>query len=295
MKEALKLARASISRHIEIKSDISDACGMVLADLSQVHQILMNLVTNAAHAVEENGGTIHVVLTGMVIEKAAAVFDDLPAGRYASIRVSDTGMGIEKHLLNKIFTPYFTTKSQGKGTGLGLSVVLGIVKDHGGDIRVYSEIGKGTTLSVYLPLIIDVVSGSQPAAVNPSYPTGTEHILLVDDEAPILNMEKMILEKLGYRITSCSSAQEALSIFRADPGGFDLVISDRGMPKMTGETLAREMMAIRPEIPIILCTGFSNEGDDMRAREMGIRGYLLKPVAKTVLAETIRNVLDGNS
>jgi PAS domain S-box-containing protein len=292
LKEALKLARAFLSRHIELKSEISPKCGIVMADLTQIHQVMMNLVTNAAHAVEENGGTIHVMLTETVIGKEAVVIDEMPAGRYACMRVSDTGVGIAKHVLDKIFTPYFTTKAQGKGTGLGLSVVLGIVKDHGGDIRVYSEIGKGTAVSVYLPLIENAIDGPTDAATR-VYPTGNESILLVDDEAAILNMEKMVLEKLGYRVTTCSGSLEALEIFKADPGRFDLVISDRGMPKMTGEVLAREMMAIRPKIPIILCTGFSDEGDDERARAVGIRGYLMKPVAKAVLAETIRNVLDG--
>jgi CheY-like chemotaxis protein len=273
--------------NIGTTSHIKPDCGMVFADPTQVHQIVMNLVTNAYHAVEETGGSINVELKEAEFEKD----DMLKPGKYAHITVSDTGTGIAQAMINKIFDPYFTTKELGKGTGLGLSVVHGIVKEHGGDIRVYSEIGKGTTFNVYLPLLEDA-KDSKAEAASRKYPSGNERILLVDDEEPIVQMVKMMLEKLGYRITVRTSSPDALCAFKANPSEYDLVISDKGMPNMTGEQLARELMAIRPEIPVIICTGFSDENDEQRARDIGIKGLLKKPVARGDLAEMVRKVLD---
>ena len=294
LKEALKLAQATIPRKIEITSHITADCGMVLADPTQIHQIMMNLITNAYHAVEKNSGTILVELkettTMSFDEKEALTFQSIPSGRYGCITVSDTGTGIDPALIHRIFEPYFTTKEQGKGTGLGLSVVHGIIKQYGGDIRVYSEIGKGTTFHVYLPLIDDT-GDIKPVAID-KHPSGSESILLVDDEEPIIHLEQMALERLGYRITARTSSIDALNAFRADPDRFDLVISDRGMPNMTGDQLAGELLSIRPEIPIILCTGFSTENDEQRARTMGIKGFLMKPVATGDLADMVRKVLD---
>jgi CheY-like chemotaxis protein len=272
---------------------------MVSADPTQIHQIVMNLITNAFHAVEQIGGTIDIALKETAIgsfdEKDESPYHvipgDLLAGRYACITVSDTGMGIDKTLIDKIFDPYFTTKELGKGTGLGLSVVHGIVKEHGGDIRVYSEVGKGTVFHVYLPLLEDN-KNSKTAAVTRKHPTGCEKILLVDDEEPILRMEQMMLERLGYQVTTRMSSPDALAAFKANPSNFDLVISDRGMPNMTGGQLARELISIRPGILIILCTGFSNEDDVKRAKAMGVKGFLMKPVAIGDLAEMVRKVLD---
>jgi len=297
--EALKLAQAAIPRHIEIIDHIDKACGMVSADPTQIHQIAMNLITNAFHAVEQTGGTIDVALketaTGASDETGDlpfyAIHGDLPAGRYACITVSDTGTGIDQMLIDKIFEPYFTTKELGKGTGLGLSVVHGIVKEHGGDIRVYSEAGKGTVFHVYLPLLEDT-GGIKTAAVIKQYPAGHERVLLVDDEEPIVLLEQMMLEKLGYQVTVRTSSPDALAAFRANPNNFDLVISDRSMPNMTGDQLAGELILIRPEISIILCTGFSDENDVKRAKAMGVKGFLMKPVSIGDLAEMVRKVLD---
>ncbi|MFH0995044.1 MAG: PAS domain S-box protein [Pseudomonadota bacterium] len=308
LKEALKLSRSAIPTNIEITSHLKPDCGMVSADPTQIHQIVMNLITNAYHAVEGNGGTIDIALKEAEIEIAEferdAFYDNstppdgtsgcsirLLPGRYVCLSISDTGTGIDQALIHKIFDPYFTTKEQGKGTGLGLSVVHGIVKEHGGDIRVYSEVGKGTVFHVYLPLV-KTGKDSKTAAVPRKYPTGCESILLVDDEEPIVRMEQMMLERLGYRVTVRTGSPDALDAFRADPSKFDLVISDRGMPNMTGEQLARELISIRPGIPIILCTGFSDENDELRARAMGIKGFLMKPVATGDLAEMVRKVLD---
>ncbi len=299
LKEVLKLARAAIPMNIEITSHIDADCGMVSADPTQVHQIMMNLITNAYHAVEKTDGMIHIAMKEVVIksfgEKDELPFNTMPvsllAGGYACITVYDTGTGIDKSLIDKIFDPYFTTKERGKGTGLGLSVVHGIVKEHGGDIQVYSVVGKGTTFNVYLPLLEDA-RDRKTAVVARKYPTGNESILLIDDEEPIVRMVQMMLEKLGYRITARTSGPDALHAFKANPGNFDLVISDRGMPNMTGEQLARKLIAIKPGIPIIICSGFSDEKDVQRGKAMGIRGFLMKPVTIGELAEMVRKVLN---
>ncbi|MBI5591703.1 MAG: PhnD/SsuA/transferrin family substrate-binding protein [Deltaproteobacteria bacterium] len=296
LKEVLNLARATIPWNIEITSHINPDCGMISADPTQVHQIVMNLITNACHAVEENGGKINVELKEMAKrsfdEKDELPFHALQSDRYACITVSDTGTGIDQALMDKIFTPYFTTKTQGKGTGLGLSVVHGIVKEYGGDIRVYSRIGKGTDFYVYLPLLEDFKDGKDAVSITRKYPTGCERILLVDDEEPIASVLQMMLERLGYHVIIRTSSPDALADFKADPFKFDLVISDRGMPNMTGDQLAMELIAIRPGIPIILCTGFSSEKDERHAKDMGIKGFLMKPVATGDLATMVRKVLD---
>jgi CheY-like chemotaxis protein len=170
-------------------------------------------------------------------------------------------------------------------------VVHGIIKEHGGDIRVYSELGKGTVFHVYLPLLADV-KDIKTAAITRKYPTGHERILLVDDEEPIVLLEQMMLERLGYQVTVRTSSPDALAAFKANPDHFDLVISDRGMPNMTGEQLARELISIKPEIPIIICTGFSDENDEKRARGLGVKGFLMKPVTIGDMAEMVRKVLD---
>ena len=308
LQEVLKLARATIPWNIEITSNIKQDCGMVSANPTQVHQIAMNLITNAFHAVERNGGTINVELKETIImhldEGDESPLDEMSqdgtsgfpirllAGGYACITLSDTGTGIDQTLIDKIFDPYFTTKELGKGTGLGLSVVHGIVKEHGGDIRVHSEVGKGTAFNVYLPLLKEVGNRKDTAVIE-KYPTGCERILIVDDEEQIVLLEQMMLEKLGYKTTARTSSPDALAAFRANPSKFDLVICDRGMPNMTGEQLARELILIKPEIPIIICTGFCDETDMQCAMATGIKGFLAKPVSAGDLAKMVRKVLDG--
>jgi signal transduction histidine kinase len=201
LKEALKLTRSTIPSNIEITQSLQSDCGPVLADPAQVHQIAMNLVTNAFHAVEKSGGSISVQFKELVLTGEDWTGSSLEPGKYAVITVSDTGHGIDPAVMGKIFEPYFTTKKVGKGTGLGLSVVHGIVKDHGGDIRVYSEPGKGTAFTVYLPLMKKAIDAIAPEDAI-IHETGTERILLVDDEEPIARMEQMMLEKLGYKVTS---------------------------------------------------------------------------------------------
>jgi PAS domain S-box-containing protein len=291
LKEVLKLSRATIPSNIEIHSDIQNDCGLVMADPTQLHQIAMNLITNAYHAVEEAGGEISVRLTEMQLTKDDLAPRALESGKYAKLTVSDTGHGIDPSVMDKIFDPYFTTKAQGKGTGLGLSVVYGILKAHGGDIRVYSEVGKGAVFSVYLPIINRTGDVTTPQA-EAIYETGTENVLLVDDEAVIARLETQMLNRLGYRVTARTSSIDALAAFKANPAGFDLVLTDMTMPNMTGIELAEKILSIRRNIPIVICTGFSEKTDAQKAKANGIRGFLMKPVVKSDMARMVRRVLD---
>jgi PAS domain S-box-containing protein len=291
LKEALKLTRSTIPSNIEITQSLQSDCGPVLADPAQVHQIAMNLVTNAFHAVEKSGGSISVQFKELVLTGEDWTGSSLEPGKYAVITVSDTGHGIDPAVMGKIFEPYFTTKKVGKGTGLGLSVVHGIVKDHGGDIRVYSEPGKGTAFTVYLPLMKKAIDAIAPEDAI-IHETGTERILLVDDEEPIARMEQMMLEKLGYKVTSRTNSLDALEVFKAHPFAFDLVLTDMSMPNMTGIQLADNLFSIRRDIPIVICTGFSEKTSEEKAKAKGINGFLMKPVVRSELAKMVRKVLD---
>jgi len=291
LREVGKLVRATIPANIDIRQDIQTDCGPVLADPTNLHQVAMNLVTNAFHAVEQNGGIISVELQQTTLGEADTAGMSLAPGAYARLIVSDNGCGIPEDRLPKIFDPYFTTKPQGKGTGLGLSVVYGIVKDHGGEIRVRSKVGQGTAFTIFLPIIPDSET-SRPPVVPIVYPTGSERILLVDDEEAVARMEKQMLERLGYRITTCTSSLDALKTFEADPTAFDLVITDMSMPGMTGDRMARQMMALKPGLPVILCTGFSEQISPQMAASIGINGFLMKPVLLSELAGTVRRLLD---
>ena len=290
LEEVLKLSRSTIPSDIEILRDIQSDCGMVVADPTQLHQVAMNLVTNAYHAVEENGGNISVELKEIDLETQDSSGDLLQQGPYAILSVSDTGNGIDPDVMDKIFDPYFTTKAQGKGTGLGLAVVYGIVREHGGDIKVYSEPGKGTTFNVYLPQkrkFTDALLVEKTVELE----TGNERILLVDDEEPIVKLESNMLRRLGYHVTSRVSSLEALAAFKAAPDAFDLVLTDMTMPNMTGDQLARALLSIKPDIPIIVCTGFSERISREKAEAIGIKGFLMKPVVRSELSQMIRKAL----
>ena len=287
LKEVLKLSRSAIPSNIEISRDIQPDCGLILADPTQVHQVAMNIITNAYHAVEENGGQIHVRLREVNLNKS----DRLDPGKYAVLSISDTGHGMPANLINRIFDPYFTTKEQGKGTGLGLAVVHGIVKEHKGDVIVYSEVGKGSTFNVYLPLL-EKSKTYDKIHTDEEIRLGTERILLVDDELSIAKLEKLLLERVGYFVTMRTSSSDALEAFKVNPLNFDLVISDMTMPNMTGIQLARELKQIRPDIPIIICTGFSEWINEEKAEKIGIEGFITKPVIKSELSKIIRKVLD---
>jgi len=292
MKEVFKLLRASIPSNIEINQSLQPNCGLVLADSTQLHQIGMNLITNAYHAVQEKGGKIDVEVREVEVKKGVGVLD-LPPGKYATLTVADNGVGINRDQLEKIFEPYFTTKKKGKGTGLGLSVVYAIVKKHKGEIKVLSEPGKGTRFQVYLP-VLPSSSPEETEGLCSHWPTGTEKILLVDDEVPIANLEKQMLEKLGYSVSKRVSSTDTLDTFRANPDAYDLIISDMSMPHMTGDQLALEILKIRPDIPIIICTGLSERISKEQALGIGIKGVLMKPVAKADMAKEIRSVLDDS-
>jgi CheY-like chemotaxis protein len=291
LKEVLKLTRSTIPSYIEINQNIKNDCGMVMADPTQIHQITMNIINNAYHAIDTDYGKISVVLRETEIELSDLPGKNIEPGKYALLSFSDTGHGIPPAYRDKIFDPYFTTKEQGKGTGLGLAVVYGIIKQHKGDITVYSEIGKGTTFNIYLPLIHQTsLTDIEKSAKK--LPTGNENILLIDDEEPIARLGKLILERLGYRVTQKTNPIEALVLFKENPDSFDLIISDMNMPNMTGVQLAKEIKSIRNDIPFIICTGFSDKIDEKKADVVGIESILMKPVIKSEMAQTVRSVLD---
>jgi PAS domain S-box-containing protein len=292
VKEVLKLIRSTIPTTISIRQDLAADCGPVTADPTQIHQLLMNLTTNAFHAMEESGGTLFVGLKEIELGEADRVHSDMAPGVYACLTVADTGMGMNKEIREKIFNPFFTTKENGKGTGLGLSVVHGIVTGMNGAIQVYSEPGKGTEFHVYLPVMATASENRDTLAPDP-IPVGSESILLVDDERAIITMEQQMLERLGYRVTARAGSIEALETFRAGPDRFDLVLTDMAMPNLSGDKLAVELIRIRPDIPILLCTGFSETMTEEKIQSLGIRGFVLKPVIVKDLAKKIREILDG--
>ena len=291
VKEALKLIRSSLPTTIEIRQNVNKDCGLVMADPTQIHQIVMNLCTNAYHAMEETGGKLIVNLKGVELETEDLKDPSMISGKYVCLTVADTGPGMEQSIIDRIFDPYFTTKENGKGTGLGLAVVHGIVKSHGGHISVYSEPGKGTEFKVHLPVIKEQKETSKVETDTPIQ-KGDERILLVDDQDIIVQIEKQMLERLGYRVTARTSSIDALEAFRMEPDKFDLVITDLTMPNMTGDKLAVELIKIRSEIPVILCTGFSEMMSKEKAQSLGIEGFLMKPVVLKDLSGMIRKVLD---
>lgn len=292
IKEGLKMLRSSIPTTISITENIDPKSGIILADPTQIHQILMNLCTNAYHAMEETGGVLSVtVRTAVISSDDKAMLLHIKPGKYVEIMVADTGRGIGPDVIEKIFDPYFTTKGIGKGTGLGLAIIHGLMSDYGGTITVESELGKGATFHVYFPVVErDVL----PERKEPNdIPKGKERILLVDDEELLAQMSKEMLERLGYHVTVRYGSLEALEIFQNTPNEFDLVITDQTMPDMIGSDLSRHMMQIRPDIPIILCTGYSNLIDEHSAKALGIKEFILKPLNKEVIARLIRKVLNG--
>jgi nitrogen-specific signal transduction histidine kinase/CheY-like chemotaxis protein len=290
VKKSLKMLRSSIPASIEVRQNIAEDIDTILANPTQINQILINLSTNAHHAMP-HGGILEISLENVTLgENSAARYPDLTPGRYVNLKVSDTGHGISTTEMDRIFDPYFTTKEVGKGTGMGLAVVHGIVKSHEGAISVESEYGKGTLFSIFFPVIEKkAVPETEPVE---ELPTGSERILWIDDEEAILFAGRHRLERLGYRVETLQDPVKALELFRSDPNRFDLLITDMTMPKMTGDLLAQEILKIRPGMPIILSTGFNEKIDEKKARALGVRQYIEKPLNKRILAQVVRRTLD---
>ncbi|HVO68387.1 MAG TPA: PAS domain S-box protein [Syntrophales bacterium] len=292
IREVLKLLRASLPSTINIHHNIQSEPDIVLADPTHIHQILMNLCTNAAYAMREKKGDLKVSLAPAEISKGDILTNhDLIPGKYLKLTVSDTGCGIDPSIIDRIFDPFFTTKKPGEGTGMGLSVVHGILKSYGGTITVDSEVGRGTDFHIYMPLLADI-EAEQDEQEAEDIPGGKESILFVDDEEVIVQIGKFMLTDLGYKFVGKTDSLEALNLFRSQPEQFDLVITDMTMPNMTGIELARELMLIRPNIPIILCTGFSEAITSESAKAIGLKDFILKPIVKSQIASAIRHALE---
>jgi PAS domain S-box-containing protein len=289
--EALKFLRATIPTTVDIQSRIDEKSGAVLANPGELHQIIMNLCTNAVHAIGPNTGLLTVAVDGVAMDPGLKNdLIGLEIGPYVRISVGDTGHGMEPAVIKRIFEPYFTTKDKGVGTGLGLAVVHGIVKKYGGVIKVESDPGKGSTFHVYLPEVADATPAmaEQPALVV----GGSERILFVDDEKMLADIGKQALERLGYDVVARTSPIEALELFRARPDSFDLVVTDQTMPNMAGDELAKELIRIRADIPVIICTGYSQTIDQRRAAARGIKGFVMKPMLINEIAVVIRKALN---
>lgn len=291
VKEVIKLMTATLPSTIRIRETVHIDCPLIMADATQIHQVVMNLVTNAFHAMEKKGGILTILLESSQVNGDLADKLEVKAGRYVCLTVADTGEGIDEKVLPRIFDPYFTTKAEGKGTGLGLAVSHGIVKKFGGAINVESEKGGGSTFRVYFPSSKDDGLALQQFT-DEKLQGGRERILLVDDEVLIVNLVTSMLTRLGYRVVSRTSSIEALQLYLADPQQFDLVLTDLTMPNMTGEKLAAEIKRVRPNLPVVVVTGFSEKMDEEKSRLMGVNGYLLKPVLKKDLAQLLRQIFD---
>ena len=295
IKETLKLLRSTLPSTIQIQTHI-DSNRAVLIAPTQMHQIMMNLCTNAKHAMEENGGVLTVALSDVTLPPTPDSGHrdlDLPLGSYVKLTIKDTGHGMAPDTLKRIFDPYFTTKEKGVGTGLGLATVHGIVKNHGGTILVESSPESGSSFHVYLP---HATAAQHPSRRTPSQllPRGCERILLIDDEDELVIVGKDMLQHLGYQVVTATSGLEGLAIFREKPKQFDIVLTDMTMPDMTGDKLSAQLIKIRPDIPVILCTGYSEKIDAAEARKIGIKAFVLKPLTLDQLAQTVREILDGN-
>ena len=294
IREALRLLHASIPKSVEIRENIADHDTLILGDPTEIHQIIMNLCTNANHAMRDKGGILAIELVPTEIhpddEKSTTL--RLTPGPYLLLKICDNGRGMEKAIQDRIFDPYFTTKESGEGTGIGLAVVHGIVKSHNGHISVYSEPGKGSSFLIYLPRIVrEDVRKDEIHTIET--PAGTERILVIDDEVIIADMEQRLLESLGYQVTSITSPFDALHLISAQPHRYDLVLTDMTMPRMNGAELAQKILRIRADMPVILCTGFSEMMNEKKARAIGIRDYVMKPLIRKDIAKAIRKVFDA--
>ncbi len=292
IQDSLRFLRSTIPATIEIQQNILTRNEMILADPTQISQIMINLFINASHAMEQTGGLLSVHVENVTLDDTSAnEYPGLNSGRYVRIRVKDTGPGISPEIITRIFDPYFTTKTIGKGSGMGLAVVQGIVQNHHGAIQVESRPGRGAVFTILFP----VVENSPTAEIEAKQDVlhGTETILFVDDEEPIVRITKRILERIGYRVETEINPAAALDLFKSKPSTFDLVITDMTMPQMTGVKFAERIMEIRPDIPVIIASGHSSLIDEQKARELGIAAYIMKPFQQTEISTAIRKVMDG--
>ena len=291
--EVFKLIRSTIPTTIEMQFDTVVPNSNIMGDPTQIHQVLMNLCTNAAHAIEDDGGVLRVALENVEVGPEWEIMNDadFPSGSYLRISVSDNGEGIPPENLNRVFDPFFTSKEQGKGTGMGLAVVHGIVQAHNGKILVESYENQGTTFEVYFPLL-ENTGDTQKLPGGEHLPKGREHILLVDDRPQVVGLQKQLLERLGYSVTAKNSSKEVVEAIRSHHQKYHAVITDMTMPEMTGDVLAAKIKEIHPGLPVILCTGYSEKISNSKAKKLGIDAFLMKPVANANLAKTLRRVLD---
>ncbi|XCN73962.1 MAG: response regulator [Candidatus Electrothrix aestuarii] len=291
VKEALKLLRSSIPASIEIKQCIDNSCGKIMADPTQIHQVVVNLCTNAYQAMMETGGTLGVAMRPLVLTAEDIVYGLRP-GPYIMLEVSDTGCGIAPEFIEKIYEPYFTTKKEQGGTGLGLATVHAIVCEHKGAISVYSESEQGTTFRIYFPRFHEKNEQEDSLSLGASRgERGTEHILVVDDEQAVVDITRYMLMQLGYTVTTETDSLAAWELFSQQPEDVDLIITDMAMPKMTGIELAKKILQQRPDLPIILCTGFSEMMNEEKAKTLGVKEYLMKPVLRNKLSASVWKAL----
>ena len=295
--DVLTMLKSTIPSSVEIKKNLKKEVCLIEADPVQINQVIMNLVTNAGHAMMDKGGSLTVSVDTEIIESnSKGNLPDLKTGKYVKVSISDTGHGIKPEDKKRIFDPYYTTKAKGVGTGLGLAVAQSIVKKHGGTISFSSEPGKGTDFFIYLPIINNTaIRKSAGPVVDSLLPVGKEYILLVDDEETIIETGKEMLEYLGYSVETSINGADALELFKNHPQQFDLIITDMTMPGMNGDVLSRKILEIRPDIPIIICTGYNPQIDEKIATENGLKAFIFKPLTFQKLATTVRNVLDGKT
>jgi CheY-like chemotaxis protein len=289
--EVIPLIRAIIPSTIEIRQDIFTESDIISADQTQIHQVVLNLCSNAAYAMRDRGGVLEISLKDEIITaEDCGVHPEMKPGPHIRLIVSDTGCGIEPEMLDRIFDPFFTTKASGEGTGLGLSVVHGIIRSHGGAITVCSKPGQGSSFHVIIPKIVSDVALERKEITRT--PRGEGQILVVDDEDLLTEMSRQRLERLGYSVVGKTDSIEALEIFRADPDRFDLVVTDYTMPNMTGFDLSKEILHIRPNVPIIMCSGSHEPVPREKIEEIGIRDFFQKPIGNDDFARLVQDVLD---
>lgn len=292
VRETFDFLKATLPSNIEVRQNIQADAGRILADPTQVQQVLMNLCTNAAHAMEnQENGVLEIGLAKTVLTAEDTRFEhDVEPGEFVKLTVVDNGPGIDSRVRERMFEPYFTTKAPGKGTGLGLSVVHGIVQSHGGFIKVYSEVAKGTSFHVFMPVAEG--EGKAAAQSDTRLPGGSETLLLVDDEKALIDMAQQMLERLGYHVETRTSPLEAIEALRANPGKYDAVITDMTMPQMNGLNLAKKLLEVRSDLPILLCTGFSDQANEEKARAAGIKDFVFKPLTMSDFSNVLRKLLD---